>query len=186
MVSGLTRTTRSGRSYIEIIAEDDPNDIAVLQLDFSIDMDDLARQSIEDSENPDLEEPQTFTSIPNTLKRKYDSEDSNPAPQKTPRNGKSSGQKAQSANNSRRAKRRAEKQATLGHPRGTGRAFERHVMAAEPIQTALVSEELPIAEGGWVATDCSYVGAKVKRKLETLKAQGFVHIPWKGRCVMFL
>ncbi|KAF9033683.1 hypothetical protein BDP27DRAFT_1409754 [Rhodocollybia butyracea] len=46
----------------------------------------------------------------------------------------------------------------------------------------LESKELPIAEGGWTAANSSYYGAKVKRNLEDMKAKGFTHVPWKGRC----
>ncbi|KAF9058316.1 hypothetical protein BDP27DRAFT_1372798 [Rhodocollybia butyracea] len=45
----------------------------------------------------------------------------------------------------------------------------------------LESKELPIAEGGWIAANSSYYGAKVKRNLEDMKAKGFTHVPWKGR-----
>ena len=49
------------------------------------------------------------------------------------------------------------------------------------MQTELAAEELPIAEGGWVASNASYHGAKVKHGLEEMKVKGFTHILWKGQ-----
>ncbi|KAJ3711175.1 hypothetical protein C8R42DRAFT_728789 [Lentinula raphanica] len=160
MASASARTTRSGRSYLEFIAEDDSNNIAILQVHSEVNLDSIAKKSIEFEE---LDGPNLFISLkPGSLKRKLDSE---------------------AANNIHPAKRRAEEKPPLGP--GSGHSIQ-EVSNVEPIRTALVSEELPIAEGGWVATDCAYVGAKKVYSLEELKSkEGFTHISWSGQDTIF-
>ncbi|KAJ3968896.1 hypothetical protein EV361DRAFT_386326 [Lentinula raphanica] len=161
MPLGLARTTRSGRVFLEIIAENDSNNMAIFQVNSAVNLDIIAKESIEDLDDPDL-----FISKPASLKRKLNPE----AESKT---------SSQSANNIRLAKRRAEEMAVLGP--NSGHPSE-EVLNKEPIRTALVSEELPIAEGGWVASDCSYVGAKKKHSLEELQSKkDFTRVPWKGK-----
>lgn len=187
-----------------MIDKNDPEDLAVVQLDFAIDMGLLAQQAVDDAEvieqegwlmtlpsasvplatgiipseaslfNPEEYVPmktnplkRSRTHSPETPSKRFSLTSDLPRPQRS--------------NNRHRRRHRAEGIAKDGHPRGSGKAFERFVLTAEPIRTHLESEELPIAKGGWVAANCSYYGAKVKRELEKMKAQGFTHIPWKGK-----
>ncbi|KAF8828333.1 hypothetical protein HHX47_DHR4000477 [Lentinula edodes] len=205
MGSTFVRMTRSGRSFLEMLDKNDPEDLAVVQLDFAIDMGLLAQQAVDDAEVVEQEGwpmPLPSASVPlatgiipseaslfspeeyipmetNPLKRRR-----TPSPETPSKHFSSLTSdlpRPQRSNNRRRRRRRAEGIAKDGHPRGSGKAFEWFVLTAEPIRTHLESEELPIAEGGWVAANCSYYGAKVKRELEKMKAQGFTHIPWKGK-----
>lgn len=158
-------------------------------------MDDLARKAVEAANTAELEEPQVFASTPlctplpppppNPLKhsRAPATNDglTEPASKRACTSNANETPKTQSSNNRRRKKRRTEKQEVHGHPRGSGRAFEKHVLTSVPIESDLQGKELPIAEGGWIATNASYYGAKAKRTLEEMKAKGFTHIPWQGK-----
>lgn len=156
-------------------------------------MDNLVQHAVEAASSGAAEEAQVFASNPPSpppapprsrpLKCACDADDglNRPGPKRTCLTNANETPKAQSSNNRRRSKRRAEKRETHGHPCGSGRAFEKYVLPSAPVETELQGEELPIAEGGWIAANASYYGAKVKRNLEDMKAKGFTHIPWQGK-----
>lgn len=164
---------------MEIISDNNPSDLAVLEIDVSVDLNALAKQAVDSSDADELEEPEVPPTASTCKHPLQDSDmDEPPAkraaiPDQPP--------KAQSSNNRRRARRRAQKLDSLGHPRGSGLAFQKYLLNTVPICTEMQSKALPIAEGGWVATNASYYGAKTKRTVESMKEMGFTHIPWKGR-----
>lgn len=149
-------------------------------------MDALVQKAVELSDA--IEEPQvpatTPPSSPSPPKRTRNDEQGDDATQLPAKRASTltlDQPKKQSSNNRRRAKRRSEIRKSDGHPRGSGLAFQKYLLSVIPVQTDLQSENLPIAEGGWVAANANYYGAKAKREVEDMKAKGFTHIPWKGR-----
>ncbi|KAF9027690.1 hypothetical protein BDP27DRAFT_1437082 [Rhodocollybia butyracea] len=150
MSTKFSQKTRSGWTFLEILTEDSPDDMAVLQLDFAGDMDELAKEAIKHhgglKHKRDSEADHTAEPPPNALAQ--------PLVQEYP---------------------------ILSLPKTGVAETARYVLTMAPLHSELKSKALPIAEGGWIATNASCYGAKVKRNLEDMKAKGFTHIPWKGK-----
>ncbi|KAF9060857.1 hypothetical protein BDP27DRAFT_1491185 [Rhodocollybia butyracea] len=165
-----------GRTFLEILTDDSPDDMAVLQLDFAVDMDELAKQAINTCNTNKSNEPES-TPPPSLhqhigLKHIRDSEADSEAdhaaepPAKRPcTTAGTEAPKIQSAKNRHRRNRRAEKRNMDGHPRGSGCAFERYVLTTTPLQSELESKVLPIAEGAGLPPMPAIMGQKSNRTL---------------------